>query len=201
MNRLVRDAGVLLLLVMSGIVAADGGSYRIAGLIANGAAEWHAIVESPGGEQSLVNEGDFLGQVKVVRISKEGVTLLFPDGDRQLQLSEGDYVAQPADTVTRTQRDDGVPVGEFSKGLLKRLSPEQIAGVSGLETLNRLSASARIVSYSELADSEADHTPIDSLSHGVDLIQKAIVDGKEIRITVEGDESNPDIYIMPNSQQ
>lgn len=193
--------GVILLLIVCGNVIAGDSNYRIAGLIASGATGWQAIIELPDGQQSLVNEGDFLGQIKVVRISKDGVTLLFPDGDRQLQLSEGDYIAQPDTTVSRPQRADGVPVGDFSKSLQKLLSPEQIDSVSGLETLNRLPASARIVSYSYIGDPEAEHTPIDSLSSGVDLLREAIVNRKELRISVQGDAATPDFYVMPRQQE
>ena len=232
MKRFIREAGFFLLLTLPGMVIADEPGYRIAGIIASGAADWGAIVELPDGEQKLVSAGDFLGQVEIVRISKDGVVLQFPGGERQMQLSQGGYIPLSVVTVDRTgvvagdfnkrqmkpsQGSDipasagavsrssdsiaggaGVAVADFSKRVEKQLTSNQVASVSGLEILSRLSESARIVSFSSLDDPVAGHTPIDSLDSAVNLLQQAIIDGEALRISVEGDEHVPDFYVMPN---
>jgi hypothetical protein len=232
MKKFIREAGVFLLLTLSAMVIADEPGYRIAGIIASGAADWGAIVELPDGEQKLVSAGDFLGQVEIVRISKEGVVLQLPGGERQMQLSQGGYIPLSDVTVDRTgvltgdfnrrqvkpsQGGDiatsaaavprssgsiasgtGVAAADFSKRVEKQLTSHQVASVRGLEILSSLSESARIVSFSSLDDPEASHTPIDSLSAGVNLLQQAIIEGEALRISVEGDESFTDFYVMPN---
>jgi len=246
MKMFVRSTGVLLLLILSANVIGSE-AYRIAGIIAHGEADWRAIVELPDGEQRVVTEGDHLGQVEVVRISKQGVILQFPGGERQMQLSQGDYItqphnavlrarvqnegsttgrvgadqnskqaappqlpagekpmqlskgAQPVDTALSTgaQSEAGVAVEEFSKMVDKKLDPGLLAGVTGLETLDMLSESARIVAYSYPGDPQQVRTPINSLESGVNVLHQAIVEEKGLRITVEGDESIPDFYVMP----
>jgi hypothetical protein len=248
MKKFIGGAGVLLPLILSGnVIGSDG--YRIAGIIASGAADWQAIVELPDGEQKVVTEGDYLGRVEIVQISKQGVTLRFPGGKRQMQLSRGDYISQPVETALGTvlqngvddsgrsgaiqasnkgemprlpgsgqmprgqgdnitrpadavpgsgpQGEAGVAVSDYSKMVDKKLDPGLLAGVTGLEALNRLSASARIVAYSYLGDPQQARTPINSVESGVNLLHQAIVEEKGLRITVEGDESLPDFYVMP----
>ena len=231
MKKFIQEAGVFLLLTLSGMVIADEPGYRIAGIIASGAADWGAIVELPDGEQKLVSAGDFLGQVEIVRILKDGVVLQFPGGERQMQLSQGGYIPLSDVTVDRagvvtgsfnkkqikpSQSGDiatsagavsrssgsivggaGVAAADFSKRVEKQLTSNQVASVRGLEILSSLSESARIVSFSSL-DDPAGHTPIDSLSAGVNLLQQAIIEGEALRISVEGDESFTDFYVMPN---
>ena len=232
MKRCIRKAGFFLLLTLSGTVIADEPGYRIAGIIASGVADWGAIVELPDGEQKLVSAGDFLGQVEIVRISKDGVVLQFPGGERQMQLSQGGYIPLSDVSVDRAgvvagdfnkkqmkppQGSDipisgaavsrssgsivggrGVAAADFSKRVEKQLTSNQVASVRGLEILSTLSESARIVSFSSLDDPDAGHTAIDSLSAGVNLLQQAIIEGEALRITVEGDESFTDFYVMPN---
>ena len=229
MKRFIREAGVFLLLTLPAMVTADEPGYRIAGIIASGAADWGAIVELPDGEQKLVSAGDFLGQVEIVRISKEGVVLQFPGGERQMQLSQGGYIplsdvtvdstgvvtggfnkkqmkpsqggdiATSTDAVSRSSGSiAGVAAADFGKRVEKQLTSHQVASVRGLEILSSLSESARIVSFSSLDDPEAGHTPIDSLDSGVNLLQQAIIEGEALRISVEGDESFTDFYVMPN---
>lgn len=235
MKRFIREAGFFLLLTLPGMVIADEPGYRIAGIIASGAADWGAIVELPDGEQKLVSAGDFLGQVEIVRISKDGVVLQFPGGERQMQLSQGGYIPLSVVTVDRTgvvagdfnkrqmkpsQSGDipvsdaavsrssgsivggtGVVAADFSKRVEKQLTSDQVANVRGLEILSSLSESARLVSFSSLDDPEAGHIPIDSLDSGVNLLQKAIIDGEALRISVEGDESFTNFYVMPNPEK
>jgi hypothetical protein len=260
MRKLVREAGVFLLLIMPTMaVAADEYAYRIAGIIASGANGWQTIVEPPDGEQKVVSEGDYLGQIKIVSISKEGVVLQFPDGNKQMRLKQGGFVPLPenvvagssADTVTSTttgavkvQRSynvnkqaqpyvggrgslsnhdtgssvsdgttgssggsassasdgttgsPGVSAVEFVKRVEKQLTSDQVASVRGLESLDELSESARIVSYSDVADSEA-KTPIESVDTGVNMLQQSIIEGKELRISVDGDANIMDIYVIP----
>ena len=232
MERCIRKAGFFLLLTLSGMVIADEPGYRIAGIIASGAADWGAIVELPDGEQKLVSAGDFLGQVEIVRISKDGVVLQFPGGEKQMQLSQGGYIPLSDVTVDRAgvvaggfnkkqmkpPRGSDIPISgaaisrssgsiaggagvaaaDFSKRAEKQLTSNQVASVRGLEILSTLSESARIVSFSSLDDPDAGHTAIDSLSAGVNLLQQAIIEGEALRITVEGDESFTDFYVMPN---
>jgi hypothetical protein len=204
MKMFVRNAGVLLLLIMSGYVIGGDRSYRIAGLIANGSDNWQAIVEVPNGEQILVNAGDLIGQVQVVQISKEGVTLLFPGGKSILQLSEDGFITLPhksGDSPQGQKSGAGVPVGDYSKLVQKQLAPELLASVRGLESLDRLSNSARIVSYAYLGDPKAENTPIDSLKSGVNLLQQAIIEGKELRVTVEDDDSYTNFYVLPRAPE
>lgn len=232
MKKFIQEAGVFLLLTLSGMVIADEPGYRIAGIIASGAADWGAIVELPDGEQKLVSAGDFLGRVEIVRILKDGVVLQFPGGERQMQLSQGGYIPLSDVTVDRagvvagdfnkkqmkppqgsdtlisgaavsrspgsTPGGAGVAAADFSKRVEKQLTSHQVASVRGLEILSSLSESARIVSFSSLDDPEAGHTAIDSLSAGVNLLQQAIIEGEALRISVEGDESFTDFYVMPN---
>lgn len=241
MSRFVREIGVFLLLALSGMVVAGEQGYRIAGIIASSATDWQVIVELPDGEQKLASAGDFLGQVKILRISKDGVVLQFPDGERQMRLSQGGFIPLAA-TLSSTaavggagvvagnfskpenkrlssrgthispSEDDstyipsdaaigkkGVVAGDFNKLLDKQLTSYQAAKVVGLEILNSLSESARLVSYSYMGDPEAVNTPIDSLSSSVNIVQKAIIEGKEISISVEGDPSNSKIYIIPKN--
>jgi len=228
MNKFIRVAGVLLLTV-SGIIFADEQGYRIAGIIANDTTDWRAIIELPDGKQKLVSEGDVLGQVEVVKISKKGVLLKFPGGEIQLQLSQGERQIQqsqgerqiqqsqgekqlqqsqgeeiplPSAAVPVLSREEaegtGADVADFSKLLDKQLSSDQAAGVTGLEHLRSLYESARLVSYSYINDAETGYTPIDSLKSGVAQIQKAIIEGKGLRITVKDDPKNTHIYILPN---
>jgi len=222
MNRFIRKAGVLLLLTVSGMVFSDEQGYRIAGIIASSTTtDWRAIIELPDGEQKLVSEGDFLGseekRVEIVKISKEGVILQFPGGERQMRLSQGERQMQlpqdkviplPSAAVSGLSREaaitasgTGVNVSDFSRLLDKQLSPDQLASVRGLEILNNLSESARLISYSDISDPEGSYTPIKSLNSGVDQLQKAIIEGKGLRITVEGDSNYLDIYIMPGQEE
>ena len=60
-----------------------------------------------------------------------------------------------------------------------------------------LSESARIVAYSYPGDPQQVRTPINSLESGVNVLHQAIVEEKGLRITVEGDESIQDFYVMP----
>ena len=220
MNRFIRKTGILLLL-MSGLVFADEQGYRIAGIIASNTGDWRAIIELPDGEQKLVSEGDFLGpkekRVEIVKISKEGVILQFPGGERQMRLSQGErqlllsqdkVIPLPSAAVSGLSREaaitasgTGVNVSDFSRLLDKQLSPDQLASVRGLEILNNLSESARLVSYSDISDPEGSYTPIKALNSGVDQLQKAIIEGKGLRITVEGDSNYLDIYIMPGYEE
>lgn len=235
MKKFVRQVCVFLLLILSGMVIADEQAYRIAGIIASGTADWRAIIELPDGKQKLVSAGDFLGQVEIVRISKEGVVLQFPGGEKQMQLSQGGYIPlsditaggtgvvvgdvnkrqmkppQGSDTlisgaaVSRssgsTAGGAGVAAADFSKRVEKQLTSDQVASVRGLEILSRLSESARIVSYSYIGDPEAGYTTIDSLNAGINLLQQAIIEGEALRISVEGDESFMDFYVMPNQEE
>lgn len=247
MKRFVREAGVFLLLTLSGMVAADEQGYRIAGIIASGTDDWQAIIELPDGEQKLVDEGAFLGQVEIVKISKEGVILQLPGGERQMPLAQGGFIPMPADIDTVTESsastesgaagsgrvvvdefskqagnqrgedasatvvsDDaegeaerrkttssGVAAIDFSKQVDKQLTSYQVARTRGLETLSDLSETARLVSYSSVSDPDV-QIPINSLSSSVNFLQNAIIDGKELRINIEGDESFSNIYVMPN---
>ena len=79
----------------------------------------------------------------------------------------------------------------------KKLDPGLLAGVTGLETLGMLSESARIVAYSYPGDVQDQHVPIDSPESGVELLHQAIVEQRGLRISVEGDESVLDFYVMP----
>jgi len=201
MKKFIRKTGAFLLLVTSVVVFADEPGYRIAGIIAGGAADWGAIIELPDGEQKLIHAGDFLGQVEIVRISKDGVVLQFPGGERQMQLSQGGYVPLSGGAIVRSSdvvSGSGVMAGDFSKRVDKQLTASQVASVMGLDILSRLSDSARLVSFSSLDDPEAGQTPIASVDAGVNRLQRAIMKGEALRITVEGDESFIDFYVMPN---
>ena len=245
MKVFIRGAGVFLLLTLSGMVSADEQGYRIAGIIASGMGDWQAIIELPDGEQQLVHEGDFLGQVEIVQISKEGVVLMFPGGVRQMPLTQGGFIPMSVVTATevsggsesgvarssrvvvdeyskqvdkqrgaeasapvlsgateggaegRVAIGSGVSASDFSKQVEKQLTSGQVARARGLENLSDLSETARLVSYSYV-DDPAGHIPINALNSGVNFLQEAIIDGKELRIKVEGDESFQDIYVMPN---
>lgn len=207
MNNFVRLAGTVLLSMMSVLVLANEEAYRIAGIIASGTADWQAIIELPDGEQKLVSEGDFLDQVKIIQIAKDGVVLQFPGGARQMKLSEGGYIPLAADVIYQLPAEttagelitgSGAVAGDFSKQVEKQLTAHQVASVRGLEILGSLSESARLVAYSYLGDAEAGRTPIDSVSSGVNFLQQAIIEGKELRISVEGDDNIHDFYVMPN---
>ena len=212
MNRFIRKAGVLLLLV-SGMVFANEQDqeqgYRIAGIIASDTSDWRAIIELPDGKQQLVSEGDIIGsekkRVEIVKISKEGVTLQFPDGEKQMQLSQGERQIQQFSGVVSSLSPDatdvtGVKVSDFSKLLEKKLSKDQSASVMGLEHLSSLPESARLVSFSNMSDPDEEYIPIKSLSSAVSDLHKAIVERKGLRIMVEGDPKNTHIYIIPKHQ-
>ena len=205
MKMYVQSVVIVLLLIMTEMLVAGEADYRIAGIIANGSADWQAIIERPDGEQMLVKKGDLIGRIEVVDISKDGVTLQFPNGIKQMQLSEGGYFSPPVDVVSRPQNAEvvfveGVSVGDYTRLLKQRLTPDMLARVRGLETLDRLSASARIVSYSYLGELDDTQTPIESIESGVHLLQQAIIEGKELRIKVENGDLTY-IYVMPNPQQ
>ena len=194
----------LLLVLFSTSSLADVERFRIAGIITFGTTDWRAIVELPDGEQQLVTMGQKIGDATVVDISQEGVTLQFPGGKKLMQLSQGDYVtvldeAQAMSEMPTRHRinDAGIVASDFSKVIEKRLTPELLERVRGLEDLDRLPVSARIVSYSYLGEPEIDQMPIDSLEMGIDVLQDAIVTGKELRVTVQGDESLTNFYVMP----
>lgn len=211
MKSFVRLTSAVLLSMMSAAVLANEEAYRIAGIIASGTAGWQAIIELPDGEQKLVSEGDFLDQVEIVRIVKDGVVLQFPGGARQMKLSEGGYIPLATDVVHELPdavivdeavggltTGAGVVAGDFSKQVEKQLTAHQVASVRGLEILSSLSESARLVAYSYLGDAEAGRTPINSVNSAVNLLQQAIIEGKDLRISVEGDDNILDFYVMPN---
>ena len=248
MKKLIQQAAAGMLLVIPALAIAADDGYRIAGIIALGAEDGEVIVELPDGDQRLLTKGDFLGQIEVMEISANAVLLRFPDGVRQLQLSQGDYIpfspagTGPADTgmagrqngnnraqgntagrprsqhgtpaesasagvsnvtavsaVPAASSSDGAGVvaGDFSKMLGKRVAPGLLASVRGLEILDKLSDSARIVSYAYLDQPEAGKVPVDSLDEGVNALGEAMAAGREVRVTVEGDEAFTDFYVMP----
>lgn len=196
-------------------------NYRIAGIIASDSTQWRAIIELPDGKQQLVSEGDFLGPeekgVEVVKISQDGVSLRFAEGERQMQLSQGERqpmpqdvlipLPQPTDTSTGFSYNDaiaesaeggtGVDASDFSKQVVKQLTPKQLENVNGLEALSGLSESARVVSYNYIGAPDNGYYPIKSVDSGVDQLKKAIEDGEGMRLVVNGDPNHPHIYILP----
>lgn len=202
MKNIFLDLVVFLLLTLSGIALSANDGYRISGVISYGSANWKAIIELPDSEQQLVEVGDTIGEAEVVNISKEAVTLQFPGRENRLQLGQGDYIPLTGDAIhlderySRPQKEGGMVAGDFRKLVNKKLNPKQLSGIWGLETLDQLSVSARIVSYSSI-DDPGDRNPMVSLESGVNLLQDVIVKGKSFRINVEGDESVLDFYLMP----
>ena len=201
MKVIVRIIGVCLLVVFaSNTVLADVDRYRIAGIIAFGTTDWRAIVELPDGEQQLVIVGQHIGDAVVVEISEEGVTLQFPGGKERIQLSQDDYVPLRGDSMavseTPTQpmaKNEGLVASDFNKLVEKRFAPELLESVRGLETLHQLPVSARIVSYSYLGGPDTDSMPLNTM----DVLQEAILTGKELRMTVQGGDSVTNFYVMP----
>jgi hypothetical protein len=187
---------------------ADFQGYRIAGIISFGQDDFRTIMEVPDGQQISLSEGDYLGDVQVIDITEAGVTLLFPDGVQEIQLASGDYISQPTDymmqntePVRRNHINYGVVASDFGKLLTKKLDSGVLKSVSGLEMLQRLAPSARLVSVSYLNDSENEDIQINSLESGIDIVQQAISAKTGIRIAVEGDPTFPDFYVMPNHNQ
>lgn len=209
MNQLFLKTAGLLLLMMSSVALSANEEYRIAGIIAQGTGNWRAIVELPSGEQKLVSVGDTIADIEVAGISKDGVTLKYQGVETLMQLSQGDYFPQTSIAVKevsspvteRSQAGNGIEAARFSKLLFKRLAPDVVSNTWGLDTLNSLSDSARIVSYAFVGDAEAERTQIKSLASAVNELQQAIVAGKELRISVEGDDSFSDFYLMPRNMQ
>jgi len=196
---------VIGLLGLAGQLFAGTDGHRIAGILAFGEDDFRTIIELPDGEQRLVEIGDFIGDVQIIQIDKDQVTLLFPVGERQMQVSAGDYIHQSFDSyvdeepVIEKSVNYGIVASDFNRVLDKALDDGMVSSVRGLETLQRLNPSARLVAVSYLADPDSERTAIESVESGVDILRQAILAKREIRISVEGDPSVLDFYVMPNS--
>jgi hypothetical protein len=172
------------------------------------------ILQFPGGKQQMqLSQGDYITQPgkTILRREKQGdqsgyiEAAQIPKQDTHRSPAEGSQTQPGGDSSARSDHPanhpgptgEGVAVDEFSKMVNKKLDPGLLAGVTGLETLGMLSDSARIVAYSYVGDVQDQRTPINSLESGVELLHQAIVEETGLRITVEGDESFQDFYVMP----
>jgi len=177
------------------VLTADIEKYRVAAIIF-AEQDSKALIEDASGEQAWYEVGDNLGQVKIVEIAVDSVTLADTDGQAMLRLrgsrrtsqsSVGEVQAPPTE-VSRAF----TYVGLMSEIKASKARPGESQAASDVRTMNRalgLADTAKITAI--------DRVKVSTAAEARSELQQRLTSSDPIRITIEGDELKM-LYITPD---